>query len=39
VLTRQQVGKIEYGQRPVFDYEAVAIADALKVPVQQLYGR
>jgi len=37
VLTRPQVAKIESGRRPVFDYEAMAFAKALKVPVSHLY--
>lgn len=35
-LSRTQVVKIEAGTRPVFDYEAVAIAKALRVPVTAL---
>jgi transcriptional regulator with XRE-family HTH domain len=38
VLTRPQVAKIEAGRRPVFDYEAVAMAKALKVSLSQLFG-
>ena len=38
VLTRPQIAKIEAGRRPVFDYEAVAFARALKVPLLQLFG-
>lgn len=38
VLTRPQVAKIEAGRRPVFDYEAVALAKALKVPLQALFA-
>lgn len=37
-LTRPQVAKIESGRRPVFDYEAVAIAKALRVPLAVLFG-
>lgn len=37
VLTRPQVAKIEGGRRPVFDYEVVAFAKALKVPIAQLF--
>jgi transcriptional regulator with XRE-family HTH domain len=37
VLTRPQVAKIESGRRPVFDYEAVAFAKALKVPISRLF--
>jgi HTH-type transcriptional regulator, cell division transcriptional repressor len=35
-LTRTQVAKIEAGSRPVFDYELVALAKALRVPVTRL---
>lgn len=38
VLTRTQVAKIEAGKRPVFDYEALAFAYALEVPLNQLFG-
>lgn len=37
VLSRPQIGKIEAGRRPVFDYEAVAFARALKVPLAKLF--
>lgn len=37
VLTRPQIAKIEAGRRPVFDYEAVAFARALKVPFLKLF--
>lgn len=37
-LTRPQVAKIEAGRRPVFDYEAVALAKALKATLLQLFG-
>jgi hypothetical protein len=37
VLTRPQIGKIEAGTRPVFDYEAVAFSRALKVPLESLF--
>jgi len=38
VLTRPQLAKIEGGRRPVFDYEALAFAKALKVSLLKLYG-
>jgi transcriptional regulator with XRE-family HTH domain len=38
VLTRSQVAKIEAARRPVFDYEALAIARALKLPLPRLFG-
>jgi transcriptional regulator with XRE-family HTH domain len=38
VLTRTQIAKIEAGKRPVFDYEAIAFAQALEVPLNQLFG-
>jgi hypothetical protein len=37
ILTRPQLAKIEGGLRPVFDYEAVAFAKALKVPLTQIF--
>lgn len=37
-LTRPQVAKLEAGRRPVFDYEAVALAKALKTPLLQLFA-
>lgn len=37
-LTRPQIAKIEAGRRPVFDYEAVALAKALRVSLLQLFG-
>jgi transcriptional regulator with XRE-family HTH domain len=36
-LTRTQIAKIEAGRRPVFDYEAVAFARALKVSLVRLF--
>lgn len=36
-LTRTQVTKIEAGRRPVFDYEAAAIAKALRVSLLELF--
>lgn len=36
-LTRTQVAKIEAGRRPVFDYEAAAIAKALRVSLPDLF--
>ena len=38
LLTRSQVAKIEAGRRPVFDYEAVSIAKALKIPLYRLFN-
>jgi len=35
-FTRDQIAKIETGKRRVFDFEAVAIAKALKVSLQYL---
>ncbi len=35
-LSRTQIVKIEAGTRPVFDYEAVALAKALCVPITAL---
>jgi transcriptional regulator with XRE-family HTH domain len=37
-LTRTQVAKIEGGRRPVVDYELVAIARALRVPIESLFA-
>ena len=37
VLTRPQIAKIEGGRRPVFDYEVVAFAKALKTPISRLF--
>lgn len=36
-VNQSQIAKIESGHRPVLDYEIVAIAKALKVPVQALF--
>lgn len=36
ILTRTQVAKIESGRRPIFDYELIGIAKALRVPVVSL---
>jgi len=36
-FTRTQITKIEAGTRPVFDYELVAIAKSLKVPLTLLF--
>ena len=38
VLTRPQVAKIENGRRPVFDYEVVALAKALRTSPLVLLG-
>jgi hypothetical protein len=37
ILTRPQIAKIEGGRRPVFDYEVVAFAKALKTPISRLF--
>lgn len=37
-LTRTQIAKIENGRRPVFDYEAAAIAKALHVSLPVLFA-
>jgi transcriptional regulator with XRE-family HTH domain len=36
-INQSQIAKIESGQRPVLDYELVAIAKALNVPIQALF--
>jgi hypothetical protein len=36
-LTRPQLAKIEGGRRPVFDYEAIAFAKALKVTLAEIF--
>ena len=36
-LTRTQVAKIEGRKRPVFDYEAVSIAKALRISLTKLF--
>jgi hypothetical protein len=38
-LTRVLVNKIEAGKRTVIDVEILALAKALKVPVQRLFGK
>jgi transcriptional regulator with XRE-family HTH domain len=38
-LSRLQITKIETGRRPVFDYELVALARALRIPVERLLNR
>jgi transcriptional regulator with XRE-family HTH domain len=38
-LTRTQIAKLESGTRPVFDYEVLAIAKALKIPIERLYAK
>ena len=35
-IDQSALSKIEGGQRPVYDYEAVKLAAALKVPVEWL---
>ena len=37
-LTQSQVAKVEGGKRYLRDFEVLAFAKALKVPVQTLYG-
>lgn len=37
-VTQAQVAKLENGDRPIFDYELVAIAKALRVPIQSLFA-
>lgn len=37
-LTRTQVAKIESARRPVFDYEAAALARALGVELSELFA-
>jgi len=38
-LTRVLVNRIEAGKRTVIDIEVIALAKALKVPVQRLFGK
>lgn len=38
LLSQAQVAKIENGQRPIADYELLAIARALRVSIQALFG-
>jgi hypothetical protein len=38
-IDRFAIGKIELGKRYVLDYEVLAIAKALKVPVEVLYKK
>ena len=37
LLSQGQIAKIENRQRPVSDYELLAIARALRVPIQTLF--
>ena len=37
-INQSQMAKIESGDRPILDYELAAIAKALKVQVQDLFG-
>lgn len=37
-IDQSALSKIESGQRPVFDFEVVALAKALKVPAEWLLG-
>jgi transcriptional regulator with XRE-family HTH domain len=36
-LNQPQIAKIESGNRPLRDYELIAIAKALRVPIQDLF--
>ena len=36
-LSQAQIAKIENGQRPISDFELLAIANSLRVPVQALF--
>ena len=38
-IDRSAIARIEHGERYVLDYEAVAIARALRVPLDCLFGR
>jgi transcriptional regulator with XRE-family HTH domain len=38
-IDRSAIARIEAGERYVLDYEAAAIAQAFRVPVEQLFGR
>jgi len=37
-ITQESISKLETGQRYVMDYEAIALAKALKVSVAWLFG-
>jgi transcriptional regulator with XRE-family HTH domain len=37
-INQSQIAKIESSKRPVLDYELAALAKALKVPVEALFG-
>lgn len=37
-ITQESLSKLETGQRYVMDYEAIALAKALKVSVEWLFG-
>jgi transcriptional regulator with XRE-family HTH domain len=37
-IDRPMLSKIENGVRPIYDYEVLALSQALKIPVSQLYG-
>lgn len=37
-ITQESLSKLETGQRYVMDYEAIALANALKVSVAWLFG-
>lgn len=36
-LNQSQIAKIESGERTISDYELIAIAKALRIPVQDLF--
>jgi transcriptional regulator with XRE-family HTH domain len=38
-VDRSAIARIEAGQRYVLDYEAAALAKALRVPIERLYRR
>ena len=38
-IVRSGIAKIENGERYVLDYEASALAKALRVPIERLYER
>jgi transcriptional regulator with XRE-family HTH domain len=37
-MNQSQVAKIESGERMIADFEVIAFAKALRVPVQELFG-
>jgi hypothetical protein len=38
-INQSQIAKMESGQRPILDYELIAIARALRVPIQAIFYR